>query len=163
MKAIKIKKIVWDTENIDSLPVSGGFKVPDNFSMNDFIHELEHKYGKMINSVIYWDIIIPATVEELLHIAGNEQKRKSIYSPSGKLSPYGQRCMTNLETMMTDIKTAEKNDISKLDMSKSYNEMILGWENITGKKWKNQSVKELMKPIKSKTGLPMTIETTLAE
>lgn len=163
MKAIKIQKIDWNTKDTESLPMTCAFKTQDDFSMNDFIHRLESKYKSMINSVTYYSIVIPSTVEELLHTAGNERKKKSIYSLSGKLSSYGQRCMKNLETLMTDIKTAEKNNVSEFDMPISYNTVMLGWENITGQKWGNQSVKELMKPVKSKTGFPMTIKTTLAK
>lgn len=150
MKAIRVTNIEWDCPD-RSLPKFKGFVVKDSFNTASRVPDvLMKKYGYNVVSLNFEEFHIADNMDELLKIGGRDQKEKKLYKKDGKLSTYGKWCRSGVESLISKRLKAEFEKVPEEIMPNVLNEIVLGFENVTGKKWGKKSVRELMKCIDSK-------------
>lgn len=158
MKAVKLTKIIWNLNEVDSdkkvkvlksLPTEKGFTVDDDFSVADKVPGLlKKKYGYDIIDFSFTECRIVEDVEDLLYLCMRPgMKKKSLYKAGGKLSSFGEELLTNLKTDIRTRLDLEFSGVSDYEMPKHLDEVMLGIENVGKISWKKHTVTELLDPI----------------
>lgn len=156
MKAVRVRKIEWDTRDLTdeqkgNLPEYKGFMTKDDFDTTARTPEiLMKRYGCNVLSIVYDEFCVANDIEDLLKIGGREMKGKEVFKTDGKLSAYGKRCRSGLESLISQRLELEFEKTPEQDMPMILNEVMLGFEAVTGKEWEKKSCKELMKCIDQK-------------
>ena len=155
MKAVILSNIEWDRANISEdvlkkLPVCKGFITKDDFDTACRTPVcLMKKYGCKLNSIKFSEFHIADTIEEFLSIGGRcQDKVKEMFKTDGSLSAYGNRCLMEIESLVSQRLKMEFEGVPEEKMPDILNEIVLSFKSVTGKSWEKKSCKELMGDIK---------------
>ena len=146
MKAIKLYKINWNLDDLDSeervkvketLPTSKGFKADDNFDVVEKVPGLlKKKFGYGIKNYSYIEIPIYEDFEALLKTyTPRGEKPKKIYLKSGELSSFGEDVVNSLKEDISKRFNLEGKGTADDEMSKQMDMIMLSIEKIFGIEW----------------------------
>lgn len=155
MKAVIVSKIEWERHDLHEpamnvLPDCKGFVVKDDFDTAGRTPVcLMKKYGCGIKSLKFSEFHIADSIEEFLSIGGRcQEKTKDMFKTDGSLSAYGNRCLMEIEALISQRLKMEFEGVPEEKMPDILNEIVLSFRSVTGKTWEKKSCKELMGDIK---------------
>lgn len=153
MKAIKIKKIIWNLDNLApaergkakaSLPSGKGFLASDDFDVVEKVPNLlKKKFGYDIINFSYTEVHISETLEALLHaFAPKGDKPFKLLNSKGELSELGSECYNKLIDAINQRKELEAKGTPDEEMPKILDKVMFSLEKITGMEWEGNTAEE---------------------
>lgn len=162
MKAVKLYKINWNLDSLDSeerreaektLPVSKGFKADDSFDVIEKVPGLlRKKFGHGIIDFSYTEIPIYDDLETLLKTyTPRGEKPKRIYLKSGELSSFGEDCVDKLKKDISKRFLLEGGDTAVDKMPEQMDMVMLTIEHIFGVDWDESDEDSIFRLIDKET------------
>lgn len=158
MKAIKITHINWDLSSVPEnkkaevsakLPKTSGFRVKDDFDVLNSVPRIyEKKYGYPVENFKFDTLRIAEDLYGLLMInAPKDEAEKDIYMRSGRLSKYGEKCVSALVGRVKLRVALDEDGTPEENIPNECEETILSIQQITGIQWDKEKMSMIMGPL----------------
>lgn len=162
MKAVKLYKISWNLNDLNgeekekamkTLPTVKGFTTQDDFDVVTRVPGLlKKKFGYDVISYSYAELRIVDNINDFLKLFAGKEKPKKLYKNGKKdtkvLSAFGEEMFANFKDNVEYRMKLEDKGEAEESFPILLDEMMLGFEKITGLNWDTLTKDEIIKAVK---------------